>query len=392
MRSKVHTDLFKNRLGYYKVGDSVVRNAHLALIEASRKQQPLEWEFNSSVYKSIDWTKPIDIPLDTLYAMRLQQLRNEYDHLVLYFSGGKDSLNILLTAINNNIFIDEIVMFYPFPVEKTFNKDDLSSDNMFAEVEFAAKPLLEKYRNKIPSNTVIRYSDLAEPNIRACERDDWFDLYPVHIAFTVKNRTTMIGNDPVLLDHAAKGKHVGLIFGVDKPRVQFDGKSYSLSFPDIPFQAFNEPMISDQKELFSKHIHYEPFYWTPFFPEVVIKQAQVIAAAAEASPNIKHLLSVRHYVGMGFITHRERVIADVIYSDGEHMWQTIKPKPIINRKLDDWFWDIAPQKVKDNFADVIRIVKNQVDMKFFMDGEFEKGKRPSLSGNYIIKTLGEQNE
>jgi len=48
--------------------------------------------------------------LDFLYALRARQLREKYDYLVLYFSGGADSTNILKTFIDNNIFLDEIVM------------------------------------------------------------------------------------------------------------------------------------------------------------------------------------------------------------------------------------------------------------------------------------------
>lgn len=390
MRNYYNTDLFKNRLGYYKVGNKKFHNAVPAMIEATSQNQPLIWDFNKAVFDNIDWSIPVEISLDTLYQMRLTQLRNEYDYLILYFSGGKDSLNILLTAIRNNIFIDEIVIYYPYPLQQTFNKDDISSDNLFSEVEFAAKPLIEKYKNQLDPRTVIRFTDLAESNIKLYERDDWFELSPLHITCNVKNRTTMICNDPNILELASVGKHVGLIFGIDKPRLSFSNNSYMASFIDIPFHSFTEPLVSDSNILLKEYVHYEPFYWTPFLPELVVKQCQVLANIAETNPILKKMLTVDKFLGMGTVTKKERYIANLIYNNCDDMWQTLKPLNAPNRKLDEWFWESASLKVRNNFEYTLDTVKHKIDSKFFQFNDFNSGKMPSTSGRYLIKTIGEK--
>ena len=121
----------KDRLGYYLVGWKKFHNKTLALLESKKTGYDLVWVFNNDVYGKIDWTIPIHDSLENLYKKRAQQLRDQYDYLVLYFSGGADSLNILHSFINNNIFLDEIVMQVPEPAMSTFNEEDKSNKNLY---------------------------------------------------------------------------------------------------------------------------------------------------------------------------------------------------------------------------------------------------------------------
>jgi hypothetical protein len=137
-----------DKLGFYRVGDKKFYNKTLALLENFQTKEDVHWIFNNKVYGSIDWTIPVETPLSELYKNRAQQLRDQYDYLVLYFSGGADSANILHAFVENNIFLDEIVMHLPKPVT-SFNDTDLSNGNYYSEIKYSAIPILERYKNKI---------------------------------------------------------------------------------------------------------------------------------------------------------------------------------------------------------------------------------------------------
>ena len=75
--------------------------------------------FNETVFKLIDWTVEPSQSLKELYVERCQQLRDKYDYLILSYSGGADSHEILYTFLENNIFIDEIqVVHYTKAMER----------------------------------------------------------------------------------------------------------------------------------------------------------------------------------------------------------------------------------------------------------------------------------
>jgi hypothetical protein len=90
-----------DRLGYYRVGFKKFFNKTLALLENHKTGYEVQWIFNDNIYDKIDWTIPIRESLLDLYRRRAEQLRNKYDYLALYFSGGADSINILHAFIDN---------------------------------------------------------------------------------------------------------------------------------------------------------------------------------------------------------------------------------------------------------------------------------------------------
>jgi hypothetical protein len=378
--SKIYLD----RLGYYTVGNIRITDATQALLMGTIQDKDPIWHYCEDVFGSIDWTKHIDMSLDSLYLVRLQQLRDNYDHLVLYFSGGADSINILLTAINNNIHIDDIVMYYPFPLKNKFNNTDTSGENNFSEIEFAAKPILEKYKNQL-ANTTIRHLDIATANYKLLSYDNWIEQAPAH-SMTVSNRTAAIATDPRLQDLAMAGKHVGLIFGIDKPRIVCDDTGYYFSFMDLTLHPFGTPYHYNAKQLLREFVHYEPFYWTPFLPEIVVKQAQVIVACMQTDPMLNQLIRAvtpdRHVIRM-----REELITKYIYSNPEKIWQTDKPTGTLVRTIDSWFWDYAPDKLKNNYKDAVAYMGRNCKPKYFVNNDILQGKKPHFSGKYLIKKV-----
>ena len=100
--------------GYWKVRDKKFINKAEALRFASKVVRPVEYIYFDHVWKNFDRSLLGKYSLDELYKQRALQLREKYDYLILYFSGGADSYNVLRSFIDNGIKIDEVIILVKF--------------------------------------------------------------------------------------------------------------------------------------------------------------------------------------------------------------------------------------------------------------------------------------
>ncbi len=362
-----------DRLGYYLVGWKKFYNKTLALMESKKTGYEVTWSFNENIYGSIDWSIPIETPLFEIYKQRAQQLRDKYDYLMLYYSGGADSGAILRTFVENNIFIDEIVMQLPEPVRQTFDPKDKSERNFYAELEYAAVPYLNKIKNKLNPNTKIRYQDFSKPGLELLQKDNWFETVPLCTNITLSGvfRQIAQNNDTHILDLYNTGKSIAQILGIDKPLVYFDGTDYYAYFMDTSTYHYVSPVDFNDTELSKGKYSTEFFYWTPDMPEIVVKQAQDIKRNCEENPWAKFMASEilkRH------ISEYRPVIHPVIYpSDVTVDFQTEKPSSKIIRPMDRWFWNTASDKVKMNYLEAIKYIENNTNSDHMIKNSIQYG-------------------
>ena len=125
---------------------------------------PIRFYFHDHIFKKIDWTIEPEFSLQELYRMRAQELRDEYDYLLLSFSGGSDSLEILHGCLKNNIFLDEVqVTNFEKALEKLDFQQVMKDPDLgyFAEYQLSAIPALTQLRLKSP-NTKITIIDATD--------------------------------------------------------------------------------------------------------------------------------------------------------------------------------------------------------------------------------------
>jgi len=90
--------------------------------------------------------------LSTLLKERAQELRDSYQYIRLWFSGGSDSTTALQAFIDNNIYIDEIVMHL-------YDNDNINQDDRFGKrslVEVAI-PYLQKHQDQLKHTKISTY-------------------------------------------------------------------------------------------------------------------------------------------------------------------------------------------------------------------------------------------
>jgi hypothetical protein len=267
----------QDRFGYYQVGDYKTYSKHDAH-ERAKPGQKVIWDFNQVVYSSLNWSiEPLE-SLEELYRQNAQRIREKYDYLVLWFSGGADSSNILNTFLNFDIKLDEVVSYVNY--EATGDKFNFLN----GEIYNVAVPEAEAAKTKQPW-LKHRLIDLSKIIIDSYSgKEDKFDwIYDVN---SYQNPNALARRDiktkvPDWLDMIDRGLKVGFIHGIDKPKVTMVNNHCYYQFVNMVDTA-STPLM---QRLDRDWEHDELFYWTPECPLIPIKQSHVIKKFLKSATN-----------------------------------------------------------------------------------------------------------
>lgn len=269
MLSTFNLNLKKDLYGFY-ICDELKFHSKLEAIEFSKRvDKPISWNFNEQFYTRSDWTKEPNESLQEMYRKRAEQLRTNYDYLVLFYSSGTDSDNILRTFIDNDIKLDEVVS----AVNYEGSKDKLSKMN--AEIFEVAIPTIIECQKKQPS-LKHRIHDITKGVLNHYEKLDLDSIYKQNILFSTFHTTLKDMRQSVdeWKEMQNAGKRVAFIYGIDKVRVNIDKNKkffFRFSEPSISGAISSDSIIDNNPWEFV-----ELFYWTPDFPEIPIKQAHIV--------------------------------------------------------------------------------------------------------------------
>jgi len=353
------------RVGLYHVGDMVFISKSDALIYATATKQPVYWDFNDDVFSKIDWKIPISTPLSELYKQRAQQLRDKYDYLSLFFSGGVDSANVLHSFIDNGIFLDEIVMYRPVRTIKNANTLDKSPKNVYSEIEFAAIPHLKKYLKD--ERTLVRFIDMDTSAEEFFNDDNLLSEFCTlnNMGVTPVVKTAMCLTDKIWNALYESGKTVAHIHGIDKPIISIDNGEYSFQFEDSMSFNFESKSLIDQYDRINKHQYHEYFYWTPDLPQLVIKQCQVVKQVCNNDLIFK-LLFVQ---SLNSIQQKFMAIIHYIYpphvNEIRDRFTTGKVLLGLNASQHLWFHDTMGDDINGKFNDMVKYTRYIIDDSFF---------------------------
>lgn len=373
----------RDRLGYYLVGWKKFSNKTHALLESKKSGYDVEWIFNDDVYGKIDWTVPIQTPLMELYKARALQLRQKYDYIILYYSGGADSTNVLHAFIDNDIFIDEILMWNCEPTESTFNNKDYSNSNYNSEIKYAAYAHINKVKSSINPNTKITVKDFAKPGLELLRKNDnWYETMPLGLTLGISGilRQVTQETDAHFLRQLDTGKSTCYIMGIDKPLVYNDGSNYYAYFMDSGAYHVMSPI--DFNNSGSDSVTTEFFYWTPDFPEIVVKQAQLIKVHYETTPAIKHMAEKSLTT---HISEYRNIIHDAIYPRYTcEKFQVEKPTTHVYRPMDRWFWEVSDERTQKNYLETIDYIGANTDPKHMIKNDVRWGVSAHRSKFYKL--------
>lgn len=384
--------MINKKLGYYKCAGEEFDSKIRACFKSLETKQAITWHFNDEVFSRYDWTVEPKETLDQLYDRRARQLREEYDYLVLSYSGGADSHNILMSFIRQGLHLDEIVVNNMEKANLKFtdiNTNNVDSKNASAEFYLQTMPRLKEVAPLIPK-TKINIMDLSDYLFESMEKyndaswvlDKREGLNPANV--TRFNYLHFAD----LRKQFDKDKKIAMILGVEKPRTFVHHGSIYMRFTD---RAANMITIAEHlKEYPNSEVEY--FYWSPDAVPIMIKQGHVIKRWLRANPQMmQHWSSETMTVETVRLVH-ERVLRGVIYSTWDrNWWQADKAVKDWTSEFDQWFEDgYKDTKAFGIWSEGIDYIKNNLTpfTKKHPDGTVDG--LDVFKKNYLIGRIDQQ--
>lgn len=255
----------QDKYGYYRVGDKKYYSNYEAYSVATKVNLPVRFIYNDMVWHNFDRKLVGKKSLDEVYKERAQQIRDKYDYLILYYSGGADSHNILKVFIDNNIKLDEVCVKWPKALIEnrgiyTSNNIDTSARNYWSEWDYCIKPCLDWLAINKPEIKITIKDFIGNPD--TFNADKIFDE-TMHHAFQagILINSQVSDSELPLIE---SGKTVGNIYGVNKPLLSKYNNMLFTFFTDVP--------LRDAVRSLCNPYGAECFYWDPEFPLVLFEQ------------------------------------------------------------------------------------------------------------------------
>ncbi|MCR9204266.1 MAG: hypothetical protein NXH75_06805 [Halobacteriovoraceae bacterium] len=231
------------------------------LLESSKGfNQDIHFHYHDQAFSSFNWSREPKLSWDALLKARALQLRQKYDYIRLFYSGGVDSQTMLEAFIENDIPLDEILVFRGSVYTDNFNEDPAE-----AEVTQVALPYLESIQHRIPKTKITILETTAKWLTDHLTEDYFYE--ESSFALRAWREKHLYRFHPKLFAPFEKGLYHCDLRGGDKPRVlKFDEKYYMAMWDGSRIWEVGDQFL-------------ENFYLTPEFPELHSKQCHMVKNA-----------------------------------------------------------------------------------------------------------------
>jgi hypothetical protein len=333
--------MINKKLGYYTVGNQEFDSKLQACFLANQVNQEVKWHFNDEVFKNYNWQIEPEESLDTLYDQRARQLREDYDYIIISYSAGSDSHNIVESFLRQELHIDELVINTMESANKNTTVIDPTNknpENAAAEHYLQTLPRLQEIKNRSP-NTKIEILDLSDYLLNS-----WLEVGDASWVMDKREGLNPLNVTRFNYLHFSKirkqfdkGKKIALILGIEKPRTFiYSNNKFYVKFTD---RAANIITIENHIKEYSNAV-VEYFYWSPEGVRLLCKQAHVIKRWLELNP---HMQTSWYHSNLDMKTYRlvhERLLRTLIYSTWDNAWyQADKATKDWYSEFDSWFID-----------------------------------------------------
>ena len=340
--------------GYWKVKDKKFLNKYQALLySVENNNVPVDYCYFDSIWQNFDRSLLGKFTLQELYRQRAQQLRDRYDYLILYFSGGADSYNVLRSFIDNGIHLDEIcVKWCNDTLESNTqvyvpNNVEGSALNYLSEWDLAIKPVLDEISRTHPKIKIQIVDWFKNKNLIGTEDifskvNHWHDIEVTSLAIWSPSENALID----------KGLKVGSIYGVDKPCIIFDDEKKGYMFFPDGGTAMGTP--SDNNIYGTEY-----FYWSPEFPLLSFEMARVAINAYRTDSVLSSVaVTTKNRYDIAFMIYawqiQQKRLRHVLYNNWTDRFQAYKP--MTPNRSDKHFWIYNHSELsgfKDAYEDML---------------------------------------
>ena len=367
----------ERRCGYWEVNGAYFFDKSECLRYATKhKQKGVRYHFYDSVYKTLSWAQEPATDIQQMYRERAEQLRAKYDYLILSFSGGADSTNILKTFVDNNIKLDEVYCEYPIePLERLrhrFSGDRNDSTLLTYEWFTAAKPALEHLAATKP-DIRITVDDVSEDTVKIVENTGVHKL--LRGGSSVNPNTMKYYRLYEIARDRERHGRVACITGLDKPRITQDIKTgtffsrysdFNNIFSDFPDHAFNGYQAA-----------VEFFYYAHDYPALNQKQCFLLKHAVKQAIETHGIESDFYQSLLGGVAHNRMHVYDVHHDYFKktlypfwnvNTWQAKKTTNFFYFPGAQWFYDtdLTSDRVKDFYDKQLLELLCDIDPQFIL--------------------------
>ena len=274
-----------------------------------------------------------------LLEQRIRQLRDKYDYIRLWFSGGKDSTLVLSTAVKHNIHIDEIV------IVRRFCKNNLglyTHFNQSREIEGSAVPYLKSVKSHL-NKTKISFVELDDKEFELPFRDPKWYTYTNEYFFGITYTPNMFYRyvNPKLGLLKETKNRVDLCGG-GAPAIWQDEDTLNWHF------CYSDTNFVTVHSSPDGHSRYEDFLVSSDMPELVAYYVNTIIESYIKDNKTSEQWSKNSS------PHLQRLVRD-----RSTLYELIKdykgfqfPKTPVNIPFKEYFWQVDP-KSKKTWYDLI---------------------------------------
>ena len=325
-----------SELGYYTCDRKIFETKLQAMLYANPKNLSITWHFNDKQFDSYNWSVEPSQSLDSLYDLRAKQIREEYDYVILSYSGGSDSNNILESFIRKNLFIDEIITNWALDASSSYivcdeNVKDTWNNN--AEYYLHTKHRLQYIKDKSPK-TKISVLDTSKNIIDGLLNNS--DANWVETKNDVFNVTGAFQYNPLFFSEVRKRfdglGRVAYVIGVEKPKLIVKDDKLYMYFTD------KGSSIAPVKESVTQYSNITPvlFYWSPYTCDMMCKQAHTVLRYIKSNAISKQVWESTDFNIIRRV--QEELLKYIVYSTWDSRWfQVKKTTNDWDSELDYWF-------------------------------------------------------
>lgn len=250
-----------------------------ALQYSLKSQKNFRLYYFDEVFSSIDWSIEPSGNLQYHYKQQAQRIRDEYDYVVLCYSGGADSTNILETYVYNNIKLDKIVVVGALNEDSAKGDDKNHNGELYHNVFPYIKDLGLEHITQICDYTTL--FDKPE-NFSIYEYgENWVDIIGTRLS---PHNWFWRDIHKHVVPKEWCSKKVAIIFGKDKPKLYFrqenKSKIFGFQFNDVVVNNYGNILTSENCDRIN-------FYWDHNYPFIIIKQMHVLKRNFEVFKEIK---------------------------------------------------------------------------------------------------------
>lgn len=252
---------------FYYTNSKKIFSSKIDAIQHNKKTgERLFYYYYDHIYSKLDWSIEPSETLDFYYREQAQRIRDTYEYVILMYSGGYDSTNILETFHFNNIKLDKIVCVGAFSQDSISGVDENHNGELYQNCFPYVTELGLTKITQICDYTVY-FDDLSKFSIHEYGKE-WIDntgtWFSPHMWFWRDIERYVVPKN-------MENKKVAIIWGRDKPSLCNEGQKISFKFTDAGSYSYGETGFQRYP-----NIDRINFYWDPDYPQIVMKQYHVL--------------------------------------------------------------------------------------------------------------------